>query len=457
MTYDYFSFLNSDKNKENDVEYINVLQIAESEDDELFIYTYQPLNNVSNISASSINFATSENNIKDISFSENTTDFKKYALKCVSENGPFKKYKVEGFTVSNDYYRYYCISEIERPFDTLLDDKISNETITDYKAHKVGQAWCCYYENGDLKYEMVTLDFVELTPTHNGELYYEHGVTWGSLVGVETQCVSHYLAFNIENYDVDKIIDASIVFEYRDYIKTHTVESGFFPAISSLFGKDTVYSSTTYPNGVNYKTVPLDIYETDVAEPKITGLFAKEYSWNRIMTGAAFVQQYKDQGGEWNETEENVVNSSQFVFAFKETTLKSTQTIVNSGDGIYATTVYQTTLVGTEIAKVDVLRLKFMVGEDTYNLGVVMDTTTSDGKPDGVADGLDIDFDFATGFEKLMAVVLLILIIVVITNIFFPIVRPIIKIIIKGFGFILEALWNILTIPIRLIFDRKQK
>jgi len=462
MTYDHFSALNSDEDETNDVEFLSVIQIAESQEKELFVYTYQPLNDVSDITASSITFATSESAIKDMDLTEDTVDFKKYDLKCVSYNGPFKKYLVEYFEVSDEFYRYYCISEIERPFDTLLDEKISNETITDFKAHSIGQAWCCYYENSELKYEMVTLKLVEIEPTITDELYYENGITWGSLVGVESSCVSHYIAFNINNYDVDKIIDASLVYRYRDYRKVNIIESGFVPGVKDVWnwivGNESSSSTTTtvYPNGIDYKIKPLNIYDTDIAKSDSKGLLAKKYSWNRIMTGSDFVDQYKDQGGSWNEIEETTVKNSQFVFAFTETELESSQTVTSTGNDVFATTTYTTTLDGTEVAQVDILRLKFISNGVTYNLGVVGDTTTSDGKPGGVAEGLDLDGINET-FEMLIRIICLIVLVIFVINVVIPIAKPILEFVFVSIKILLNFILNILTFPIRLIFKPKQK
>ena len=122
------------------------------------------------------------------------------------------------------------------------------------------------------------------------------------------------------------------------------------------------------------------------------------------MTGSQFVKKFEDQGGSWNETIKNTVNNSQFVFAFCETPLKTWQNISTSGDGgIGSTTTYTSYAEGTEIAKVDILRLKFVSNGVPYNLGVVGDTTSSDGKADGVADDLEIDLSFFNDvFESLL-------------------------------------------------------
>lgn len=458
MSYDTFVEVNSDDDPDNNVDYIQVIQIAENENNELFVYTYQPLNNVSDITATSISFATEESALKDMAIKNDMTGFKKYELECVSAEGSLKKYKVKDFKVGNGYYRYYCISEIERPFDTLLDEKISDTTITDYKAHTVAQAWCCYYYDNTLQYEMVTLDVVEITPTYTGELLYKDGVTWGSIVGMSSTCESHYISFNVDNYKVDKIIDASLVYKYREYKMVHTLDVGIAPTISSWFGKDVEHTVTSYPNGTDYKTQPIDIYETDQISYEGKGLWAKEYSWNRIMTGTAFVEKFEDQGGEWNETIKETVKNSQFVFAFCETPLETWQTSSTSGDGgVGSTTTYVTTAEGTEIAKVDILRLKFVSNGVTYNLGVVCDTTSSDGKADGVADDLEIDMSFFNEtFEKIISIIMLLVLVVLIVNVFVPVILPLFKLLVNIVSAIVSVIVSIVTFPFRLI-TRKRK
>lgn len=459
MSYDAFNAVNTDDNPDNNLDFIQVIQIAESEDNELFVYTYQPLNNVSDITATSINIATEESALKDMAVKNDMTNFKKYELECVSSEGSLKKYLVKDFEVGNGYYRYYCISEIERPFDTLLDEKISDTTITDSKAHAVAQAWCCYYYDNTLQYEMVTLDVVEIEPTHTGEVLYEDGVTWGSLVGVDTMCESHYISFNVTNYDVDKIIDASLVYKYREYSTVHTIESGIVPTLQSWFGgKDSERTVTSYPNGTDYKTEPLDIHEKDEMTYEGKGLFAKEYSWNRIMTGTAFVEKFEDQGGEWNETIKETVKNSQYVFAFCETPLETWQTSSTSGDGgLGSTTTYISTAKGTEIAKVDILRLKFVSNGVTYNLGVVGDTTSSDGKADGVADDLEIDMSFFNEtFEKIISIIMLLVLIVIVVNVIIPVGMPLFKLLVNIVSAIVSVIVSIVTFPFRLITRKRR-
>ena len=68
LTYDYYQSLKTDNDATNDVDLLSVIQVAESVDKKLFVYTYQPLEYVSEIRASSIN----------MSVGFNSSEYKKY-------------------------------------------------------------------------------------------------------------------------------------------------------------------------------------------------------------------------------------------------------------------------------------------------------------------------------------------------------------------------------------------
>lgn len=78
---------------------IKVIQIAESTDGELFIYTYQPTGQYRDLKASSINIARKPDNSLNLKF-EN------YALTFLNSAGVFFKYKVENFEIETTPIRY---------------------------------------------------------------------------------------------------------------------------------------------------------------------------------------------------------------------------------------------------------------------------------------------------------------------------------------------------------------
>ena len=71
---------------------LQVIQLAESADKELFIYVYQPSGQTKNFTACSVNISTTIND--NISFIN-------YKLQKLNSNGVFFKYKVSDFTVKN--------------------------------------------------------------------------------------------------------------------------------------------------------------------------------------------------------------------------------------------------------------------------------------------------------------------------------------------------------------------
>lgn len=444
LTYDRFQALNTDNIESNDVEHISVIQLAEGVDKELFIYTYQPLENVSEINASSIN----------MSIGFNSKRYEKYDLTLVSSNGVFKKYLVTGFTVSNDAERFYNISEIERPFNTLYDEKINGGTITNYKSHSVGQTWCCYYLNGNLVYEMEKLDVVEITPTLTGYGYLADGFRLSNLVGVDTGCYAHFIAFNVDNYIVDKIIDASITYKIIDTLYSETINYTLNIESSRLV--TTSYKNkngewVTNPSSDDWTTVNFEISNEQTMNYQGGGLLAKKYSWDRILTAKDFVNSLESQDCVLGSDAKQTLNYSQFVFSFTEKAVTiSDPKPEYSNDGIWKLTDSYFR-EGTEVAQVDILRLKFMSEGKTYNLGVVSDTTSSDDIPDFIGDELADPSDYLKDYLEDFFKILLFVIFITIFLIFVIFFKPVFKMLFVGVKEIFSLISSTITLPFQLI------
>ena len=112
---------------------IQVEQIAESVNNELFIYTYQPSQKTKFLTATDIN----------MSLSNSADGTQLYDLVLLSSEGVFCKYKVKDFVVkSEDAVRYYNISAIYRAWDESIDDETGNDNTKDGVAFSVGKL--CY-------------------------------------------------------------------------------------------------------------------------------------------------------------------------------------------------------------------------------------------------------------------------------------------------------------------------
>ena len=72
---------------------LQVIQLAESVNKELFIYVYQPSGKTKNFKASSVNISTTIND---------SISYLNYKLELLNSNGVFYKYKVSGLTVKDE-------------------------------------------------------------------------------------------------------------------------------------------------------------------------------------------------------------------------------------------------------------------------------------------------------------------------------------------------------------------
>ena len=107
--------------KSNDYS-LQIIQLAESVDKELFVYVYQPSGKAKNFKASSINISTTIND---------SISYLNYKLELLNSNGVFYKYIVSGLTVKDESVRYYAISSIYRPFDESIDKQANGgNTVT---------------------------------------------------------------------------------------------------------------------------------------------------------------------------------------------------------------------------------------------------------------------------------------------------------------------------------------
>ena len=97
---------------------LHVIQVAESIDNELFIYVYQP---------AEMFIATSIN----MSLEKELKNNKIYYLDYIGRNETFYKYKVNDLVVSKDETRHYNIVSIFRPYFKNVDINVQDENVTE--------------------------------------------------------------------------------------------------------------------------------------------------------------------------------------------------------------------------------------------------------------------------------------------------------------------------------------
>ena len=145
---------------------LQIIQLAESADKELFVYVYQPSGKTKDFKASSINISTTIND---------NISYLNYKLELLNSSGVFYKYKVSGLTVKDESVRYYAISSIYRPFDESIDKQASGgNTVTEVN-YAVNRQYAFGSINGKPYVNCVDIETIVVTDKFVGFVRYKDG------------------------------------------------------------------------------------------------------------------------------------------------------------------------------------------------------------------------------------------------------------------------------------------
>lgn len=407
--------------KEDSTDYsFKVIQIAETNEGKLNIYTFQPARNTVELRASSVNIS--------YGFSSNGEGLtpKNYTLKLVSTEGCFDKYEVEDFDVRGDEYRYYNIVSIYRRLseDVPTDENITGGTTTE-KAYEVGQQWSVHTINDVTSYKMNTFMTKTITQNLNGTLYYSSGLHLGNIASAYTGGLhSWFVAFDVEDTIVKHIYNATLSFQHRT---VHDVQV-------SGESKDGYPEYGEWVIEENYSITDAD----EVTYSQVTW-FGDEFQWNRIMSSAEYVANAESQGATFSEEARAEILSSQWVFAYYETEYRHSETT-----GFWVQHDYRY----SEVENLSILTLKYMdFSGNVYDVGIVSDKTTADDVIDGYAQGMLGLQDKIKELMEIISIVLGLLGFFVLVS-FFP---PLLNIVTTVFKVVVDIVIIIVSIPIKLI------
>jgi hypothetical protein len=375
---------------------LQVIQVAESTDGELFVYVYQPSGQAKSLRASTINISTAINE---------SLSYKNYKLTYLNSGSVFFKYKVEGFTVKADAVRYYDISSIYRAWNENFDKALENGNEITEVAYEVGQLWTACTVNDKVTYQMLTSETITITDKYVGLVRYSNGFKL-----YVSKCDAHFVAFSTDR-QIDKLMEADVYFVTQS--KTWSFVT--FVGESVSYGdKQENYAYLKY---------------IDVSSNSADGLFGKKYTWNRIESAADFIKN------------EDLTDEGKADVANKQWVLRFYESDYSLSSGYGTSTEYSTI-----VSEVTILRLKFETDGKVYNLGVVDNKQTGDGIPDNNNTN---EFDFSligstTNIWSLIKLVLGLVVIVVLLIVLLPIITPLISYLIKG------IIW-LVTLPFKLI------
>ena len=428
-----FPYVNSssliDKNR-----LLDVISVAEGYNNELYIYVYHPTKKSFDFKCLSVSMFISDNP-NPLHF-----DVFEYDLEYLSSHETIDKYLVKNYTVATgEQYRYYNIVGISIPFHEAINTEFKLGTTDDIDVG-IGQQWCVYKYNGSLVYESCDLLFVDIEPTHNGFLVFKHGVTWKDVIGsFEFDTQLSFISFDVTNFNIKHIYDVEIGYYYQKVaFYKYNCDSWFnFTFEDHVVPID---ETATYHRFI--------LSDTDEFTFNGKGLLAKDFNFDRIMSGSDFVEFYNDKGGTLNEESENIIKDSDWIFCFADFEYKLLNNRLTLGG--YEKNV-GTIQYFTQVSEFDIYRISFLdENVDYYNLGVVMNKTTADKIVDGLYDPYKFDdSNILELLEKILFIFAFVLLLIVGFYIF-----PIIEIIVKVIVFILNGIWTIISYPFK-IFKRK--
>ena len=413
---------------------VNVIQVAESTDKELFIYVYIP---TPGIEVTTLNMATS----KDV------TSVKNYKLKLLSKSTTLYKYVVTNFSLRPTDTRYYNIVSIFRLPNRLIDKDTDNGNTINEVAHEVAQLWTFTGSGASTEVTRVDTETITITDKYVGFVRYGQSSQSYAWTGVnigryEPGFDSHFIAFNTDR-KIDKLLEADVYYTSQSYSYIKVTNAGIPVTEEENFGSETEATVHLTYNDVGGGT----------------GNQFKKYEWYRIQTMEEFMlsedNEYIYNCGVFNIKEQDKLTAEgrkdlqgkNWVLRFVETDYQNTKT-----QDTAITTRKKWTIVGN----VTILRLKFDCNGQIYNLGVVDGKHTGDGVPDNEHTvSIEPNTSLFGGIKKVLKIIAYCLLGVLAFIILAPILPYIIKAILLVIKYVLLVVWWVITLPFKLFRRNK--
>ena len=389
---------------------LQLIQLAESSDKELFVYVYQPSGQLKGLVASSINISTTIND---------AVSYHNYKLELLNADGVFFKYKVSDFVVKDDAVRYYAITSVYRKWDKTIDPATGNDNTVTEVNYNVSKQYAFGTINGKPYVNCVNIDTIVVTDKFVGFVRYENGFTL-----YNSACDSHFVAFNTDK-PIDKLLEADVYYTTQSYNWNWTA----FVGEKETFGtKQDNYSYLKY---------------TDKVEHTGEGWFAGTYKWDRIQTVDDFISGENRENifhgavldvkvsTKLTDSALNELKGKKWVLRFTETAYSFTPDYTGTGSQYSSSTV---------VGDVTILRLKFETDGITYNLDTIDNKQTGGKDP---SNKTDIDVNLNDTGKKLAALIMLILAIILLAPVLPYILKAVVWIVmlpINGIAALIKAI-----------------
>ncbi len=389
---------------EKDEDKMDVIQVAESNAGELFLYVYQP---------QADKFTASEARIST-SIGDNLSP-KDYKLTLLSRSGTLSKYRVDELTVLPDAVRYYVIVQLARPWNDDVDGKPSGNEATTVP-YPIGKQYTACTIDGKVTYTEVHEEVITITDKYIGYLRYYSGWAW-----INAKTDSWFVAFSTDR-PIDKLMEAEVFYVSREYVHSKDVITDHY----EYFDKQDNYALLKATTVVN--------------NPEL-GIFAHKYSWREIESTSDFLRE------DLTDAAKEQVKRKDWVLRFAQTPFTE---VSGMSPGVRT--------FATEITEVTILRLKFETNDIQYNLGVVDNkqtgSDTPSNNPEDLLDGFNAAIKRVTDFFNSVGdwfvkagqwlaanwwvIIVGVVVIAIAVSLFFRVGREAVFLVLKGIG---KGLW----------------
>lgn len=413
---------------------LQVIQVAESSEKDLFIYVYQPCSPNDDLRATSINISTTTGN---------ASSYNNYSLILLNKQGCFGKYKVKNFVLSNENVRTYDISSIFRKWNEKYDKGSGNDNTINEVSFAVAQKFTAKtMEDGTIEYANNGIDVVYITEKYCGFVRYSGGF---ELFGWADACDSWFVAFNTDR-DIDKLLEADVYYVQQGWMH------GLLAYPAGVVGGTPIYTydyvdyltPEITDENINDCSVVAELNYKQKGEFEGKGWWASKYTWDRISTTENFIATEDRE----NIFELGVINIKQETKLTDATlsNLKNTKWVLRFAETAFEEegTTEAHWYNQTIISNVSILRLKFETDGVVYNLGAIDNKQSSDLIPDNE---YSYSIEIADWFKIILSVLLLIVLLVVLA----PILPTIFNVLWAVLKYIFKALWWLITTPFKLI------
>lgn len=390
---------------ENEKDYgLSVITLAESTDNDLYVYVFQPTADKNVFLATHINIWVNN----DLS-----PEVEHFGLQCVSSDGGFFKYKVLDFVIPTTDTRAYEVISIFRPWIKGVDEEPSGDNKVSEKAFGVGRIFT--FSNGG-QYSLTVEDSVilDLKSQFVGFLRLSAG-GWSSISFrndpniIDNPVDCHFIAFS-SRFRIDELLEASVLYSY----------------------------DKRCPDGLHEikenQVAVLDYRDSFVLQG--SGLGSTSYEWDLIQTKDEFLQSFGtissdsllgifnvEKVNTSSDTLKENLKDKDWVLRFLVTDYVNNISLSHGSGGDKWTTVYD----------VSILRLKFETDGKIYNLGAVSNKQTGSGKPDNDTEWKVTVEEWVKWFFLILGLILL-------------------GVLLSPFLTILKFLWSIIKIVLDVVF-----